>query len=632
MVDALASGASVLRDVEVRVFSRVPQQSPGHLVGFLLRMNHRGYMAKSKNTIFKGLLKTLDTLSSKRVALIFAAIGFITFIVCLNNPFQGDDITQIVENLPVHFIQNIGYFFTSSTFYNGQNLVGTYYRPLMTTAFSILYTLFQTSTAGYHIFQIALFSSGAFVLFLVLKRFVRQWLALLLALIFLVHPMNSQIVFSIACLQDTLMFFFGILALYVLITRTSWRSMIVVAVLLLLTLFCKESGLAYVVMSFAYLGFFDRKRIWKLIVVMAGPVVLYLTLKALAVGLLVGNANGAPIDHLSFGVRLLTSPSIVQFYFGKFVFPLSLSTCWYWTEQHFSTLGVLIPFLVDLAIAAVFVWLGRFVKRYGKRKDLYAYIFFACWTVLGIIPYLQITPLDMTACETWFCFSMIGVLAMLGLSLPLVKIGRWKINLSWVLIVLIIAVSAFAVRTIVRGTNYSSQYNIAVHDLAVSQNDYSALNNIAQYMIDNQRYVEAKQYAQKSIAIFPGLGNYDNLGVAHQQMGDYKQAIDSYNTALSYGSMDFVYENLAQIYLAKWQDPTTEKFLQKALTQYPQDYKLLTYMAILKGAQGNNTSAQGYITKAAQYGAVPQLLYDRIVQNQPLVFSIPTSIEPIILK
>ncbi|TAL15247.1 hypothetical protein EPN95_00540 [Patescibacteria group bacterium] len=589
-------------------------------------------MAKSKSIVIQRLLKTLDNVSNKRVALIFAIVGFVTFIVCINNPFQGDDITQIVENLPVHFVQNIGYFFTSSTFYNGQNLVGTYYRPLMTTSFSILYTLFQTSTAGYHLFQIMLFSGGAFVLYLVLRRFIKQWLALLLALVFLVHPMNSQIVFSIACLQDTLMFFFGILALYLLITRTSWRSMIAVSVLLLLTLFCKESGLAYVVMAFAYLAFFDRKRIWKLAVVIAGPVALYLSLKSVAVGLLVGNANGAPIDHLNLGMRLLTSPSIIQFYFGKFVFPLNLSTCWYWTLQHFSVAGVLVPMLVDLAIAAIFVGLGVFVKHYGKKKDFFAYVFFACWAALGIVPYLQITPLDMTACETWFCFSMIGVLAMLGISLPLLKINGWKVSLTWLMIILVLVVGVFAIRTTIRGTNYSSQYNIAIHDLAVSQNDYSALNNIAQYMIDTKHYDQALHYAQQSIDIFPGLGNYDNLGVAHQQMGEYTKAVDSYNIALTYGSMDFVYENLAQIYLAKWQDPQTEKFLQKALTEYPQDYKLLTYMAILKAAQGDNATAQTYITRAVKYGTVPQLLYESIMQHQPLVFTIPTSTEPLTLK
>jgi Tfp pilus assembly protein PilF/large-conductance mechanosensitive channel len=482
------------------------------------------------------------------------------------------------------------------------------------------------------VFQIALFVAGAFVLYLVLKRFMKQWLALLLALVFLVHPMNSQIVFSIACLQDTLMLFFGITALYVLITRTSWRSLFVVAACLLLTLFCKESGLAYVAMAFVYIAFFDRKRMWKFVVVMAGPIALYLVLKTMAVGLLVGNANGAPIDHLSLGVRLLTSPSIVEFYFGKFIFPLHLSTCWYWTEQHFSVFGVLIPILIDMIIVSVFVWLGIMVGRNRTKADFYAYLFFAFWAALGIVPYLQIAPLDMTACETWFSFSMIGVLAMLGLSLPAIKMQYRRIQFEWVLVIMIIVIAALCVRTIVRGTNYSSQYNIAVHDLAVSKDDYSALNNMAQYMIDHQRYEEAITYAQQSIAIFAGLGNYDNLGVAYQLVGKYDQAAASYNKALTYGTMDFVYENLGQIYLAKWQDPATEKFLKKALDLYPQDYKLLTYMAIVKGAQGNNATAKEYIVKAVKYGPVPDFLYVNILNNQPMALPIPTSSEPIIIK
>lgn len=580
----------------------------------------------------KKLLKTLNSLSSKKVALLFLFIGIITFIVCINNPFQGDDITQIVENLPVHFIQNIGYFFTSSTFYNGQVLVGTYYRPLMTTAFSILYTIFGTSTGGYHVFQIAIFIAGSFVLFLVLKRFFRQWLALLLALLFMVHPMNSQIVFSIACLQDTLMFFFGISALHILISRRSARSLIAVAVLLLLTLFCKESGLAYVIMAFAYLAFFERKRLWKLAIVMVIPVAAYLILKSIAVGILVGNANGAPIDHMSLGIRLLTSPSIIAFYFGKLIFPLHLSTCWYWIEQSISLYGVVIPIILDVIIAALFIWLAMLVRKYLTKKSFYTYLFFACWSVLGILPYLQITPLDMTACETWFCFSMIGVLVMISLGILACKKRYKKFRLEWIMVLLILLIVAFSVRTIVRGTNYSSQYNIAIHDLQVSKGDYSALNNIAQYMIDNKRYDEAKSYAEQSIAIFAGLGNYDNLGVAYHLSGKYDQAVTAYNKALSYGSMDFVYENLGQIYIGNWQDPVTESFLKKALQLYPQDYKLLTYMAILKGAQDNNLEAKIYISKAVQYGSVPQFLYVSIMQHQSFELPIPTSSTPILIK
>jgi Tfp pilus assembly protein PilF len=580
----------------------------------------------------KKLLNDIDGLSNKQIGIIFAAIGIITFAICLSNPFQGDDITQIVENLPVHFIQNLGAFFTSSTFYNGQDLVGTYYRPLMTTTFSVLYTLFQTWTGGYHIFQIALFAGGSFILFLVLKRFISQRYAFILALIFMVHPMNSQIVFSIACMQDALMFFFGISGLYLVIARRSWRSIIVAAICLLLALFSKESGLGYLIVTCGYLLFFDRKKIWRFAIVMVGPVALYLWLKIIAVGLLVGNANGAPIDHMGLLSRLMTSPSIIQFYFGKFIMPLYLSTCWYWTEPHFTILGVLVPLIVDGLILTLFIYLGVLVKQRRSKHQFLAYLFFAGWAMLGLLPYLQITPLDMTACETWFCFSMIGVLAMIGLALPAIKLRRITIKPEWLLLLAIIIFTAFAIRTIERGSNYSSQYNIAIHDLAVSKNDYSALNNIAKYMIDNGRYQDAEAYVNQSIAIFPGLGNYDNLGVIYQQTARYDQAIDTYKKALEMGSMNFVYENLAQIYLGTWQDPKTETFLHSALTLYPLDYRLLTYMAILKAAQGDNESAKTYIEKALIYGEVPPTLYAAIIKHQPLTFTIPVSKEPITLK
>lgn len=580
----------------------------------------------------KRLLKIIDKLTSKQIKWTFAIVGFITFIVCINNPFQGDDITQIVDNLPVHFIQNIGFFFTSSTFYNGQVLVGTYYRPMMTTTFSFLYTLFQEWTAPYHLFQIALFVAGSYILFLVLKKFIKQRFALLIALFFMVHPMNSQIVFSIACMQDTLMFFFGISSLYILMTHKSWRSLVLVALGLLFTLFSKESGLGYVIMAFTYLLFFDRRRIWRLAAVFAAPLALYLYLKTIAVGLLIANAHGSPIGELPLGPRLMTAPSIVQFYLGKFTFPLFLSTCWYWVNPTFTFLGVAVPAIVDVAVVGLFAWFGTLVKRRRKDIDFRAFLFFAIWAVLGVLPYLQFTPLDMTACETWFCFSMIGVLGMIGVTLPSVKLNRFKLKAEWVLLFILVLVAVFAIRTIERGTNYSSQYNIAIHDLSVSQDDYSAMNNIAQYMIQHQQYDQATTYVNQSITIFPGLGNYDNLGVIHQKTGSYDAAVTAYNNALKWGSMDFVYENLAQIYLSDWQNPATEAFINKAMILYPNDYKLLTYTAIIKGAEGDNAAAKGYIVRAAKYGAVPQQLHDAIVNHTPLTFQLPVKSTVITLK
>ncbi len=570
------------------------------------------------------MLEIINKLTTRQVAYIMTAVACVVFFTCLNNPFQGDDATQIVNNLPVHFIQNIGFFFTSSTFFNGDALVGSYYRPTMTTTFSLLYTLFGTWTVAYHVFQIALFTTGAFVLYLFLKHFLKQVPAFLLALLFLVHPMNSQIVFSIACMQDALLFLFGISALYVLVHYRSTKSLLAVAALLTLALFSKESGLAYPVMAFAYLLLFDRKRIWTLARIVVLPFIIYVLLKTHAVGLLVANAQGAPIDNLSLLGRLLTAPSIVLFYASKFVFPWDLATCWYWTHPTLSVTGVLVPTIVDLAIVGLFVYFGLRVHRKLGKIKFRTYLFFAGWAVLGLLPYLQFTPLDMTACETWFCFSMVGVLAMIGIALMTVKIPKRRLHPEWIVIIVLVLIAVLGLRTAIRGTDYSSQYSIAVHDLAVSKDDYSAMNNIAQEYIHQNRFNEAKDMAQKSIDIFPGVGNYDNLGVALQQTGDYPGAIKAYKEALNHGTMALVYENLGAMYLADWNSPSTDQFFKKALELYPKNSKLWSYKAIMEGAKGNNPGARIAILNAAKYGQVPRALYASIMAHTPLEFDLPT--------
>src|ERR1700683_5018555 len=102
------------------------------------------------------MLEKINKLNLKHVAGIFAVIGVAIFFSGLNNPFQGDDTYQIVNNLPVHSITNIFLLFKSSTFYNGQHLIGIYYRPMMSVMFSLIYTFFGAHAIAYHIVQLSI--------------------------------------------------------------------------------------------------------------------------------------------------------------------------------------------------------------------------------------------------------------------------------------------------------------------------------------------------------------------------------------------------------------------------------------------------------------------------------------------
>ena len=58
------------------------------------------------------VLAKINRLTDWQVAIILAILGFCVFFTGLNSPFQGDDIYQIVNNVPVHSLANVKLFFT----------------------------------------------------------------------------------------------------------------------------------------------------------------------------------------------------------------------------------------------------------------------------------------------------------------------------------------------------------------------------------------------------------------------------------------------------------------------------------------------------------------------------------------
>jgi hypothetical protein len=328
--------------------------------------------------------------------------------------------------------------------------------------------------------------------------------------------------------------------------------------------------------------------------------------------------NGAPLDNLHLYGRLLNDPSIFLFYITKLIFPWKLATGYYWIYSKFSVGHVLVPLIIDIAVIGLFVYLGLRVRGKLSKAAFRAYLLFAALAVISILPYMQIVPLDMTFCEDWFVPSVAGVLGMIGVAAATIKL---RFDSRWLLIISALILVLLGVRTAVRGTNYQTQYKLAVHDLSASKEDYSAMNNVAEGLTTKKQFRQAAVYAKQSISIYPSATNYNNLGVALQNSGSYDQAKQAYTTALIYGSLSEIYENLGQIELVYGTPPTNVQFFQKAINTYPQDYKLWLYIAILEGASNNRPAAKIAIANAAKYGSIPDVLYKDIMHDQP--FTLP---------
>ncbi len=564
------------------------------------------------------MLAKIHKLTTLQVSIIIVILGFAVYFTGLKTPFQGDDILLIVNNIPVHSIANIRIFFEGSTFYNGQGLAplsGTYYRPLQTTFFSLIYTLFGANVVAFHVFQLLVCLASTIILFLIFKRTFKTALALVLSLIFLVHPLDSQVVFANTHLQDALYFFFGILALWLLLQYKSKRSLVIVAICLLLSILSRESGVLFIFLSLLYLFWFDRKRLYPFIGIMILPLTLYMALRINAIGLLGGKTNLAPIDSTGFTGRLFTMPSIMLFYFSTFLFPAKLATGYFWVYPTFSVQHFLIPLIIDLAIIAAVIYLAFKLRKKVSRARYFSYLFFAVWTFIGIIPYLQIIPIDMTACEAWFYFSMAGLLGMIGVVLTAYPLQlRFRRHFIWVVAALLVILGT---RTALRGVDWQNQYTLARKDIIASPANYDAYTTLASGYNKQNRYNLAKTYAMRSISIQPTFSAYYALGVAYGNLGDYAAAVKAYNTGLSYGNFNLINENLGELMLVQGSPSSNQQFFIDALAQYPEDSQLWMYQAIFDDQQNDSSDAKVAIAHAAHFGNIPQSLYDEVMSSQP---------------
>ena len=575
------------------------------------------------------ILQKIGMLSDKQVLWIITGLAVVVFFVGITSPFQGDDNYQIVNNIPVHSIGNAGTLLSSSTFYNGQQLTGPSYRPMMTLTFALIYTTFKASPFAFHIVQLALYIVTAFLLFLILKKFFKPWQAFFCALIFLVHPLNSQVAFAIPSTQDTLFVAFGLLGLWLLLSYESLKGIVGFVIGLFLALLSKEIGILFAVIALLYLIYFDKKRIKTFVIINFIPILAYSLLRINAVGLIPLRTHIAPIDRLSFIQRLNNLPSVLLFYITKFVIPWKLSTRYFWAYKDFSIRNTLLPLLIDLAVISIFVYAGLWIKRNRNKKEFKTFMLFAVWAAIGILPYLQLYPIDMTASPSWFYFPMIGVLGML---IIIFKNIRYKIQENYLLIATAVFILALSVLTAIQGSYYKSPYKLAQHDLSASKEDYAAMGEISKGLLHESKYYEAADYAQRSIDIYPTLFNYQNLGVALQQTGDYPGAVKAYNNALEHGSQSTVYENLGLIALYYGTQAENAKTFRTALSAYPQNFKLWLYLAMYEDRAGDNDNAKLAINNAMKYGPVPDQISKAILNNQPFILQLPNSDKPFVVQ
>lgn len=186
-----------------------------------------------------------------RLVLLAPLIAFVSFLPALWAGFVYDDTLLIAQNPQVQGVHGIAAAFSRhfwETAELGSRGVGlVYYRPLVTLSFVLNWLAFDGAAWGFHLVNLLLHAAAVFLAARLAWRWLsRSWLAVLIAVVFAVHPTRSESVIWIAGRTDLLMAVFALLSLELAhLSRRGPRQLGYAALSLLAflaALLCKEGA------------------------------------------------------------------------------------------------------------------------------------------------------------------------------------------------------------------------------------------------------------------------------------------------------------------------------------------------------------------------------------------------------
>ncbi len=508
----------------------------------------------------------------KKTSIILIVIfGFLIYFNSLFNGFVWDDEEQIVINTQIHSIFNIPMLFTEATFNSGgaAKLGGLYYRPMMTTTFALVYSIFGSGASFFHFFQMIIHIGSAVLLFLIFNHFLKkEKLSFILSLIFLVHPINSEAVLYISGLQDTLFFFFGALSFWFIISKDDLKHLLISAFLLFCSVASKETGVVWGIIVIIYILKFKRQNLKTFAPPLILLAVFYSFLRFGIAKIYFAKHGLTEISKMNFLERMVTLPSVAFYYLKTLVWPINIAVEQQWLVKEISITGFYLPLTVLLIFLATLLF-GAWYLFKKKDEHFTFYLLFLTGFLLSFAMHLQFFPLDMTVSDRFFYMPLAFLLGLIGVFLARIKKDN---TIIWIAAVIILL---FSVRTFIRTFDWRDSLTLYSHDINISQS-FDLVNNLGVVLYRNGDIETARVYFEKSIQMSPDWWtNYNNLGAYWEAKGNLPKAEELYLTAIKNGNYYLAYENYTGILIKEGKTKEAKDFLEnKALRYFPQNQKL----------------------------------------------------------
>ncbi len=475
---------------------------------------------------------------SFRTSLVAGLILAVTALIAWHNsfsvPFVFDDELAIVNNPS---IRSLGTAFAppQDGEMGGLPISG---RPVVNLSVAANYAASGFAVSSYHVVNLLIHFAAAFALFALLRRTLTQsvlaarfgsaaWeLALLVAALWLLHPLQTESVTYISQRAEALLGLWYFLALLCYVraaeenSAPAWRVAAIVACAL--GMMTKEVMVSVPLFAALY----DRAFLagsWREVWSCRGKLLLSLAATWLILIFFVAKGGGTRGVSAGFGLGvspwtyLLKQCDALVLYLKLALWPQQLVLD-YGTALVDSVAEVWWQGLLLLALFATTLW--TVLKRPAVGC-------LGAWFFLILAPSSSVIPLvGQTVAE----HRMYLPLAALVVGLVLCGyawLGRRALPIGASVAL------AFAVTTIARNDRYASAISICEDTVAKQPTNARAMALLADYHHRAGHLAEARKWLERSLAVQPGVVPVlNNLGSVCQELGDTSAALGYYQQAL----------------------------------------------------------------------------------------------------
>lgn len=530
-----------------------------------------------------------------RTTLLFLIFAFILYGNTIPNDYALDDEYVSYNNASVmKGFAGLPEIFTTR-YTEGSNAKFLYgYRPVVKATFAIENQFFGQNPHVSHFINVLLYAVTAIVLFRLLRRLLGNYhviFPLLIVLLFMAHPVHTEVVASLKNRDELLSFLGSILTLHFVIRYIDLqktRYMLFAVLWFLFAYFSKSNAITFLAVIPLAAWYFTNAS-WRKIILCTGVLAL-----AVGIGYLMVKASMPQGDRVlgyyenpffhekGFFKRLAMGFYSLFHYLKLLIFPHPL--VYYYGYNAVPVTGWMHP--VPIISLLFYSWAGLWALFNLRKKNIIA--FAIAYFIITISIFTNIvTPVVGIVADRFVYAASLGfciIISFFLLKLFKIPAGAGAGKISWsnafigtIAILLVLGAS----RTIARNPAWKDHYTLYSTDIRHLENSAKAHDMLGGILSinatkekdpvkRNKMIQQAISYYKRALDIYPDfISAHNNLASIYCNFtGDFKAAIPHFKRAIA---LDSTYAQ-ARYNLAFALDKVGER--SEAIRQYEKAMKL----------------------------------------------------------